>query len=1168
MPDPHDSFRDYNDELSQIDDSVSGGQLPEQESPFNSQSYGFSNNSNNNNLAKNGNLQKAWNGGNKNNSGINAGKNDSRKTSTNADGISRKTGGGSTGNPRNPMNYLGGSGKGGTSRNSKSRLNVKAKIRRRIIGGILASALGLGGIGIGFAGPSLLAGKILDVIEKRFIAPTSKAISDHTKNLWKCKLSASCSKAVDEKTGDTGEDGKGMGQVSEEAEQSLKNNGGELTKPSGDTDGHIKLANGDEVGTGGNGTQDIEKMLPVAENEFRSASPATNGDAGAMSGEPTADVMKITGANKNIPLEDGVGNDKDGKPRTIQEQLDAQAEATKDPNNPRAPPNDLTVQSAEAVDGGTVPDFAKSSTSGDEEETPSNSNSGFKEPTGGSENVENAKSVETRSNSAIEDGAAKASKSANALGLFMGLACGANSTAKAMVLGIKLQKILATAKFAYMFLTVMNSVQAADGSGRPGTNGPTPEQFSQLMNSLTTVMKDKNGNITTKSGTDSFGYQAAVGYLTPGNSGKFDLTNTKNSANTGQPSSFTSSVITNGQTGDSQNWFTALFTKAPQLQTVLGNTGCLAAQTAVSAVQAVAEGSDLLTIADPVSDIANLVGFGAGLLQNITGFFGNNEITENIDKGLGVISSLGACTAAVASAGVGTAGCILTVIGTAAAFVLPGLINDYVKGFAGKFLQNPMPVGENAMNAIVSGAGASMGMNAAGNGVPVVGAGQPTGSQGSGYIQLNKELTAYNQQQDAIKRVGASPFDIYNQATFAGSIMGNFAAALYANGNTPSEMLGSLFGMFGTGFANFANGTSAMADAASDAYASSCGDSDITTAKIAADPFCNPIYGLSNSDTMGVEETMSAITDTSVFQPASGETSAIDPNGSKFDKTYGLNTDVAIAGAGGDFGGSITIGTFIDECVSRNSDKKRFTPMGSAADGQDSGSNCAFGNSQKYGGDQNLKVLYNYIQYYLANNNINQGSNLGCQADGSCANSSSSSTATSGSAQDLAKKILANPNITFTGGALDGKVDMEQAAQNGTFPTAGNGSSAIKNPPANAQLLGLIQGLSSNWKIQIGVITTNHPSDGFAHDKGNAIDLNGATQITGGSCSTTFQYSSQADGDCIMKFANAVATAAQNSNISNVFLNQIGGICPYTTVVPGIGTYEDACNHLHIGIGQ
>jgi hypothetical protein len=1156
---PNDPNDDYNDALGETD--YSAGDLPEHDSPFGSQQrYGFSNTRTGDERKDTKNFQRGWNG---------AGSRTAHEDSTG--NAAEKSGE----NSRNGF-YKGGNSGGRFSRNSKSKLPlsaaaIKTKIRNRIIGGVLASALGLGGIGIGFAGPSLLAGKILDVIEKRFIAPTSKAISDHTKNLWKCKLSASCSKAVDEKTGDTGEDGKGMGQVSEEAEQSLKNNGGELTKPSGDTDGHIKLANGDEVGTGGNGTQDIEKMLPVAENEFRSASPATNGDAGAMSGEPTADVMKITGANKNIPLEDGVGNDKDGKPRTIQEQLDAQAEATKDPNNPRAPPNDLTVQSAEAVDGGTVPDFAKSSTSGDEEETPSNSNSGFKEPTGGSENVENAKSVETRSNSAIEDGAAKASKSANALGLFMGLACGANSTAKAMVLGIKLQKILATAKFAYMFLTVMNSVQAADGSGRPGTNGPTPEQFSQLMNSLTTVMKDKNGNITTKSGTDSFGYQAAVGYLTPGNSGKFDLTNTKNSANTGQPSSFTSSVITNGQTGDSQNWFTALFTKAPQLQTVLGNTGCLAAQTAVSAVQAVAEGSDLLTIADPVSDIANLVGFGAGLLQNITGFFGNNEITENIDKGLGVISSLGACTAAVASAGVGTAGCILTVIGTAAAFVLPGLINDYVKGFAGKFLQNPMPVGENAMDAIVSGAGASMGMNAAGNGVPVVGAGQPTGSQGSGYIQLNKELTAYNQQQDAVKRVGASPFDIYNQATFAGSIMGNFAAALYANGNTPSEMLGSLFGMFGTGFANFANGTNAMADAASNAYASSCGDSDIQSASIAADPFCNPIYGLNNADTMSVQDTMNAITSfTYSYTDSNGHTHvypAIDQNdcstaGGTWDGTYGLCGSANVGSNGN------TIGSFISECITRNNDSK-FTPMGNADGSIESGKNCAITDSSTYG-KQNLITLYNYIDYYLANNNINQGSNLGCQSDGSCAQNSSSSTgsATTGSAQEFATQILTNPNISFTGGSLDGKVDMEQAAQNGTFPTAGNGSSAIKNPPANAQLLGLIQGLSSNWKIQIGVITTNHPSDGFAHDKGNAIDLNGATQITGGSCSTTFQYSSQADGDCIMKFANAVATAAQNSNISNVFLNQIGGICPYTTAIPGIGTYEDACNHLHIGIGQ
>lgn len=1156
---PNDPYDDYNDALGETD--YSAGDLPEHDSPFGSgQRYGFSNTRTGDDRKDTENFQKSWNG---------AGNRTAHASSIG------KLGGKADGNSRNSGFYKGGQGGGRFSRNSKSKLPlsaaaIKAKIRNRIIGGVLASALGLGGLGIGFAGPSLLAGKILDVIEKRFIAPTSKAISDHTKNLWKCKLSASCSKAVDEKTGDTGEDGKGMGQISDEAEQSLKNNGGELTKPSGDTDGHIKLANGDEVGTGGKGTQDIEKMSPVAENEFRSASPATNGDAGAMSGEPTADVMKITGANKNIPLEDGVGNDEEGKPRTIQDQLDAQAEATKDPKAARAPPNDLTVQSAEAVDGGTVPDFAKSSTSGDEEETPDNSNSGFKDPMGGSENVEDSKTLSDRVKKQVEGLGDNLKKQSGTqmIQMIAGLACGVGDGAKAYTVAIKITKILATVKFAYMFLTTLNAVQAADGSGRPGTNGPTPEQFSQLMNSLTTVMKDKNGNVTTKSGTDSFGYQAAAGYLTPGSGGKFDLNDTSKSTEAGQPSKFTQTVATNGSSGGGI---------MDILRGAMKNTTVSLSCDAITKIllPALSVGGELAqgNVGGTVYNFVQswLVGPISDAVSKIPLVGGN--IAQGISWASSGLDAVVSCFPLTGGDPL-TPACWFAVLGTVVAVGMPFLV-DYLKNdFAKNFLTNPMPVGENAMDAIVSGAGASMGMNAAGNGVPVVGSGQPTGSQGSGYIQLNKELTAYNQQQDAVKRVGASPFDIYNQATFAGSIMGNFAAALYANGNTPSEMLGSLFGMIGLGFSNFANGTSAMADAASDAYASSCGDQDISDAKIAADPFCNPIYGLSNSDTMGVEDTMNAITDTSVFQPASGAKSAIDPNGSKFDKTYGLDTDATISGGTGL--AQITIGNFIDECVSRNGEKDgehQFTPMGSSSESNSNGSNCAISNSSTYGA-QNLRALYNYIQYYLANNNINQGSNLGCQSDGSCAKSSSSSdstsssTATSGSAQDLAKKILANPNITFTGGALDGKVDMEQAANNGTFPTGGNGTSAIKNPPANAQLLGLIQGLSSDWKIQIGVITTNHPSDGYAHDKGNAIGLNGATQISGGSCSTSFQYSSQADGDCIMKFANAVATASKNSNISNVFLNQIGGVCPYTTAISGIGTYADACTHLHMAIGQ
>ena len=58
---------------------------------------------------------------------------------------------------------------------------------------------------------------------------------------------------------------------------------------------------------------------------------------------------------------------------------------------------------------------------------------------------------------------------------------------------------------------------------------------------------------------------------------------------------------------------------------------------------------------------------------------------------------------------------------------------------------------------------------------------------------------------------------------------------------------------------------------------------------------------------------------------------------------------------------------------------------------QPNGSDCIIGNKKSLFADStnsqnpsdNVVTLYNYIEYFLANNNINQGSNLGSQADGS-----------------------------------------------------------------------------------------------------------------------------------------------------------------------------------------
>lgn len=903
----------------------------------------------------------------------------------------------------NPMNYLNGKN-GNSSRSPLSAASIKAKVRRRVIAGVVAGLLGLGGLGIGIMGPSILSGKILDVIEKRFVAPTAKTVSSHTKNLWFCKLSSSCSKAVNDAEGVTDENGDGIGQVSDNAKNSVAANGGDVTEPTDTTDGNIKLSDGAKVGTGSDGTTSINDMSPVTEEAFTSMSPATSETRGALSGEPTADMLQMTGANENIPLADDVG-DKDGKGQTIQEQLDAQESGD-------ASSSDLTVQNAETVSPGQKITFEKSGSSSSEEEN-SSSKGGFIESNNSSPEVEASANIESDAETKVESATDEVEKSgSNAAEDALNIACGvvttANGATNAYRLGIKLYKIVQLSRFAYEFLTVLNSVQADDGSNLPGRDGPTSEQFSQVMSDLTTVM-EKNGTVTTKSGTDSFGYQAAAGYLTTSNGGTFDLTNVSKSSDPGMPSTFTSKVMINGDSGD-RSLFSMLVNAVPSVSGMtekLLNGGCASLPLIYDGVKISQDGGVAAEALEPTGITQILA--GANILSQVGSFIASvmpsGTAATAVSWGSALLGAGSSCAGVVASAGTSALSCAMNILAIGTMVAIPQVVQAVINHFTQGFLKDPMPVGADAMDAIISGAGASMGLNAALSGVPVVGKGSSTSSSDySGYVELNNELTAYNQRQDAMERTTASPFDIYNQATFLGSIAGDFFANLYANGNQPSQMLASLFGMFGSSFANFASGTSAYAATASAAYANSCTDSDMNDAGIAADPFCNPIYGLSDSDTMSVESTIDAITsagwgdcqksDGTVDATISSENactsageswkSAIDPTATNYDKTYGLNTDANIPVPVGKL--SKTISGFISECVTRNNNAT-FTPMGSSTSNMGNGANCIISSSTSNDnsayGRSNIITLYNYIEYFLANSNINQGSSLGSQADGS-----------------------------------------------------------------------------------------------------------------------------------------------------------------------------------------
>lgn len=896
----------------------------------------------------------------------------------------------------NPLNYSSGRG-GRSSFFGNARSKIKAKVAKKAVSAVLAIVLGLGGLGLGVAAPSLLAGKIESVLEQRFIAPISKVVNAHSKNLWLCKLSSKCATKINKQTNASGENGDGLGQISDNAKSSIKANGGDITEPSGGSDGKIKLSNGDEVGTGTNDTKNMDNLSAADENSFRTTSPSANPDVSATGGEPTAAMLEEGGAAKEDPLAKDVGDDKNGNAKTIEEQLD-------DQKNGNSSSTDLTTGEAETVTQSDSVGFAKSSSGSSDEESKKSSSSGFEAPSS-SIDVESSGSIKTRASEKIKElGDKIKSSGANAAIAALNVACnvtsGTSDVVKAYNLGVKLYKIQHLIRFAFTFLTVFDSIKADDGSGRAGHNGPTAEQFTQVMNQLTTVMKDNNGTgkITTKSGTDSFGYQVANGDLTS-TSGKFNLTDSSKSASVGMPSKFTSTVLADSNTGDS-NLFTemmGLVTGGSSYVSTLISKGCTGIVDTLTLASAAAGAGTLVSFLTGGGAIADAISALGNILTGIATATKNNTVSEVAAW----TTAVGYCGDTGFSGGLSIAKCGLSLLATGIITNADKIMGWVIGNLENNFLVNPMPVGADAMDAIVSGTGASMGMNAGLNAVPVA-ASTSTSSGATSYLKLESQRLAYNKEEDAVSRATDSPFDIYNNATFLGSIMGNFVASLYSNGNSPLGFAQSLLGMFGSSMSGILKGSSAYADNASLAYASSCTDSDIQSASIAADPFCNPIYGLDNSDTLSLSDTVDRITaagwgdcvdsngkatsDTNESDCKNNSNtwySAIDSSAPNYDKTYGLNTDAVIPGISSGFGGSKTIGDFLDECVTRNK-SSQFTPMGTtdSGSGMNNGQDCALTNSSAYGRD-NLVTLYNYAEYFLANSNINQGSQLGSQADGS-----------------------------------------------------------------------------------------------------------------------------------------------------------------------------------------
>jgi len=202
--------------------------------------------------------------------------------------------------------------------------------------------------------------------------------------------------------------------------------------------------------------------------------------------------------------------------------------------------------------------------------------------------------------------------------------------------------------------------------------------------------------------------------------------------------------------------------------------------------------------------------------------------------------SIGSAIAGIGAAAL-TGGISLTwgmaaqaVLGVALGFavsMLPTLLDDIVGGI----VVDKTTVGANAGDAITSGAGSLMATTAAqGGNAPL------TPTQAVAYQNLTNETLAMYAEED---RATLSPFDVSSKNTFLGSILFK-ATPLIAKMASPSGMLTSVASLVSGSLSSIMPVTYA---ADTEDY-TSCEDTDYKDIGVAADPFCNLVYGVPPED--------------------------------------------------------------------------------------------------------------------------------------------------------------------------------------------------------------------------------------------------------------------------------------------------------------------------------
>jgi hypothetical protein len=333
--------------------------------------------------------------------------------------------------------------------------------------------------------------------------------------------------------------------------------------------------------------------------------------------------------------------------------------------------------------------------------------------------------------------------------------------------------------------------------------------------------------------------------------------------------------------------------------------------------------------------------------------------------------------------------------------ILPEMLKDVVAGNVTEGI-----VGEDAGDAITSGAGNLMG------GVAAAGGNSPlTKSEAIAYNNLQNQT-----KNDYIKTQVASmsPFDISSKHTFLGSIVSSFLPY-----TTNISTAGSLVAGFGSiasrSVASIIPQSNALSTAQYEASLDVCDDPDYKDIGVATDPFCNVIYGLPtkylDKDPLAVSNELIAAEE-------------IDDTGAIIGEDYK---------------------TFVKDCIDRTE------PLGSTGSDQtgDDGKKCILTD----GAADNDKHV-NYYLYY-----VDQRVETGM--DGY--NSTEEESSIDGDAQSLAQQILASGNVTDATYDTDDGDGPRELAQ---LQMVADGT-ATGNCASDARILKVIAGLAKNHKLVI-----------------------------------------------------------------------------------------------------